>query len=82
MYLSCESNRGYIYNFIIYAGKNTILERGFEDLGMSLQIMMTLMKPLLHKGYGLTKDNFYNSPGLANLLIKNKIDIYGTLRIS
>lgn len=27
-------------------------------------------------------DNFYNSPGLADLLIKNKTDVYGTLRVS
>lgn len=27
-------------------------------------------------------DNFYNSPQLADLLIQNKTDVYGTLRVS
>lgn len=27
-------------------------------------------------------NNFYNSPGRADLLIKNKTDVYGTLRVS
>ncbi|CAK9810908.1 PiggyBac transposable element-derived protein 4 [Anthophora plagiata] len=81
-YLLCESKSDYVYNFIIYTGKNTVLNREFEDLPMSPQVVMTLMRPLLNKGYCLTMDNFYNSLGLADLLIKNETDVYGTLRVS
>ena len=78
-FLLCESKSGYVYNFIIYTGKNTVLDREFSDLPMSSQVVMTLMKPLLNKGYCLTMDNFYNSPQLADLLIGKKADVYGTL---
>lgn len=81
-FLLCESKSGYVYNFIIYTGKNTVLDREFSDLPMSSQVVMTLMKPLLNKGYCLTMDNFYNSPQLADLLIGKKTDVYGTLRVS
>ncbi|KAJ8949426.1 hypothetical protein NQ318_007526 [Aromia moschata] len=40
---------------------------------------MPLTKPLLGKGYCLTMDNFCNTPHLADLLIQNKTDVYGTL---
>lgn len=45
-------------------------------------MVMILMRPLLNKGYCLMMNNFYNSHGLADLLIKNKTDDYGTLRVS
>lgn len=81
-YLLCESKTGYVYSFIIYTGKGTVLDQEFADLPASSQIVVTLMKPLLNKGYCLTMDNFYNSPQLADLLIQNKTDVYGTLRVS
>lgn len=79
-YLLCESKSGYIWNFIIYTGKNTLLDREFQHLPVSSQVVMTLMRPLLNKGYCLTMDNFYNSPQLADLLISKQTDVYGTLR--
>ncbi|GBL99484.1 hypothetical protein AVEN_142414-1, partial [Araneus ventricosus] len=49
---------------------------------MSARVVRTLTKPLLDKGYCLTMDNFYNSPDLADTLIKRKTDVCGTLRLN
>ncbi|KAF2896788.1 hypothetical protein ILUMI_09383 [Ignelater luminosus] len=79
-YLLCESKSGYVYNFVIYTGKGTILDPEYSALPISSQVVMTLVKPLLNKGYCLTMDNFYNSLQLADLLVSKKTDVYGTLR--
>lgn len=63
--------------FIIYTDKNIILGKEFEDFSIfqsPSQMVMILMRPLLNKGYCLMMNNFYNSHGLADLLIKNKTD--------
>ncbi len=65
---------------MIYVGKGTKLDPDFTELSMSSQIVMTLMKPLLNKGYCVTVNNFYNSPHLADILIGNRTYIYGTVR--
>lgn len=80
-YMLCESKSGYIWSTIIYTGKNTIFSKQLQNLPVSSQIVMDLMKPLLNKGHCLTTDNFYTSPELAEILIKNKTDTYGTLRV-
>ncbi|XP_026462736.1 piggyBac transposable element-derived protein 4-like [Ctenocephalides felis] len=41
---------------------------------------MSLMKPLINKGYCLTIDNFYSSVELFKLLSVFKRDAYGTVR--
>lgn len=79
-YLLCESKSGYVWNFLIYTGKGTVIGNEFRELPVSSQVVMNLAKPLLNKGYCLTMDNFYNSPQLADLLISYKTDVYGTLR--
>lgn len=43
---------------------------------------MTLVHDLRDQGYTLTTDNYYTSPELAELLIKCKTDIYGTMRMN
>ncbi|GBN07442.1 PiggyBac transposable element-derived protein 4, partial [Araneus ventricosus] len=73
----CESESGYIRNSIIYTGKGTTFH---EDYGVSTKSVMTLIHELKNKGYTLTTDNYYTSPELAEILIKSKTDIYGTLR--
>jgi hypothetical protein len=67
---------------IIYTGKGTKFDDEYKGLPQSTQIIMTLMKPLFSKGYCLTVDKYYNSPQLADLLIAQKSDMYGTVRPS
>lgn len=76
----CESKSGYLWSSLIYTGKGTIIDREFPNLPISSQVVMSLMKPLLNKGYRLTIDNFYSSIELTDLLTLYHTDTYGTVR--
>ncbi|GBN56856.1 PiggyBac transposable element-derived protein 4 [Araneus ventricosus] len=76
----CESESRYILNSIIYTGKGTTFHEDYEHYGVSAKSVMTFIHELKNKGYTLTPDNYYNSPELAEILIKCETDIYGTLR--
>ncbi|CAI9590647.1 unnamed protein product [Staurois parvus] len=47
---------------------------------MATSSVLTLLEPLLNQGYCVTTDNFYTSPELYEVLIKNKTDAYGTVK--
>lgn len=81
-YTLCESKSGYIWSFIIYTGKGTTIESNYKDHPMGLQIVMTLMKPILNLGHCLITDNFYTSPQLADILLQHKTDTYGTIKLN
>lgn len=72
------SSSGYICNLIVYTGKRTVDMISNEAMGT--KVVMDLMEPFLDKGYTLTVDNYYNSPELADILLKRKTDVYGTAR--
>lgn len=80
MYQLCESKTGYIWNSLIYTGKGTVFNDKYTIYGLSVKAVMTLIHDLLGCGYTLTTDNFYTCPELAELLIKQKTDLYGTMR--
>lgn len=80
LYLLCESKSGYLYATIIYTGKGTIINNTKQDMPMSSQVVLSLLQSLLGVGYCLTTDNFYTSPQLADILTKEKTDLYGTMR--
>ncbi|KAL0858681.1 hypothetical protein ABMA27_011173 [Loxostege sticticalis] len=79
----CESATGYLWSFIVYSGKQSA-----NDLDQtpgtlkSTAVVKKLIAPLLHKGYRLFMDNWYNSPLLARFLKRNGTDCVGTLRPS
>ena len=79
-YMLCESDSGYVWNFVIYTGKGTQFDVEYDNLPVSSRVVMTLMKPLLDKGYCVTVDNYYTSPQLADLLVQHQTDIYGTVK--
>ena len=81
-FMLCESKSGYVWDFIIYTGKTTVYDDAYKHLPVSSKVVMTLMKPLLNKGYCLTIDNFYSSPDLAEMLVANETDVYGTIRLT
>ena len=70
-FMLCKSSSGYVWDFIIYTGKSTVFDNAYKDLPVSSKVVLTLMKPLLNKGYCLTVDNFYSSPDLAEALVAN-----------
>ncbi|GIY71398.1 piggyBac transposable element-derived protein 4 [Caerostris darwini] len=80
-FMLCESISGYVWSIIIYTGKDTILKPEYSKLCFSSQIVLTMMEPLLHKGYCLTIDNYYSSPELADKLVSCRTDTYGTLNL-
>lgn len=78
-FMMCESKSSYIIKTVLYTGKSTE-KKSNDKCSVTTSIVMKLCEKLLHKGYCLTMDNFYNSPELYELLLENKTDAYGTLR--
>ena len=78
----CESKSDYVWNFIIYTRSGTVYDTAHNDLLLFTKVVMTLMKPLLNKGYCLTVENYYTSPQIVNILVKNHTDMYGTVRLN
>ncbi|XP_015111779.1 piggyBac transposable element-derived protein 4-like [Diachasma alloeum] len=83
-YQLCESTTGYLWNFVMYLGKDTDMECApcTRDTPKTSAIVLKLMEPLLGQGYTLWMDNFYNSPALAFFLKSHEIDCVGTLRLN
>lgn len=80
LFVLAEAETGYIHNTIVYTGQSTIFDKKYENYGVATKAVMTLIEPFLGKGYCVIADNFYLSPELADLLIQNSTDVYGTLR--
>ncbi|KAL0810151.1 hypothetical protein ABMA28_010943 [Loxostege sticticalis] len=77
----CESATGYLWSFLVYSGKNSSFDTGrYSGLKKSTEVVLTLMKPLLNKGYRLFLDNWFTSPLLCRFLKHNATDCVGTLR--
>ncbi|XP_040067041.1 piggyBac transposable element-derived protein 4-like [Ixodes scapularis] len=77
-FVLCESSSGYIWNMLMYTGKGAVV--GDADMAMGTRVVLSLMSPLLDKGYCVTVDNYYNSPELVEALLERKTDVYGTAR--
>ena len=83
-YMLCEAKSGYIWSSIIYTGKGTPFDEEFlkPEFSKSMQVVLTLMRPLLHKGYCVTLDNYYSSPILTDKLVECNTDTYGTINLN
>ncbi|KAJ8729506.1 hypothetical protein PYW08_001087 [Mythimna loreyi] len=80
-YELCESSTGYLWSFLVYLGKATTYDPTFPStLLKSTATVLTLIHPLLDKGYTLFMDNWFNSPLLARFLKTRKTDCVGTVR--
>ncbi|KAJ8716130.1 hypothetical protein PYW08_013415 [Mythimna loreyi] len=80
-YELCESSTGYLWSFFVYYGKSTTYDPTFPStLLKSTATVLSLIRPLLDKGYTLFMDNWFNSPLLARFLKTRKTDCVGTLR--
>ena len=73
-----ESRSGYMYNLVIYYGKETLLSV-IPGKNHTTNIVMTLMEPLSNMGYNLYVDRFYTSPELATELLCIGSTITGTV---
>ncbi|GFY56543.1 piggyBac transposable element-derived protein 4 [Trichonephila inaurata madagascariensis] len=52
-YLLCESSSGCIWSQIIYTGKGTLFDHKYKNLPQSIQVVISVIKPLLRQGYSL-----------------------------
>ena len=70
-YFLCESQSGYVLDFIMYRGVYSSLR----------DIVFSLLERHLGKGYHVFMDNYYNSVALCNELWDNQTHCSGTLRL-
>ena len=87
LFMLCESKTGYVCNFAVYSGQNTILPTppthlpdNIDSYTIPKKVVISLVTKLINKGYCITLDNYYNSPELSKVLCSLGTDSYGTLR--
>jgi len=78
LFLLCDCETNYVLDFIIYTGQKTNISRSNTAIGISGDVVMTLLQPYLGKGHTLITDNWYTS--LYTLLHENKTNAFGTVR--
>jgi hypothetical protein len=68
IYELCKSSTGYVCNFVIYTGKDTIYGQKHPGEQTSSRIVLEVSHDLPDKGYCLYLDNWYTSPKLLTLM--------------
>lgn len=68
----CEAKTGYITNLVIYSGEGKSLE----------DTILSVLQPVLDKGYHLYQDNYYNSVKIVEKLETRKTVVCGTIRLN
>ena len=83
----CESNTGYLSNFIIYTGATTNytaplvnLQMPFDNYKSPSKVIVNLMTDFIQWGYCLTLDKYYTSAEIAETLLSLETDCYGTFQ--
>ena len=79
IYKLCESSIGYVWNFIVYTGKDTIYGQRHPGEKTSSRIVLEIAHDLLDKGHCLYLGNWYSSPNLVDTLCTRETDV-GTMR--
>ncbi|CAH1954883.1 unnamed protein product [Acanthoscelides obtectus] len=79
LFALCETS-GYMYNFIIYTGADTIYEAQHSQEPVTSRIVLSLVDSLLDKGYRLFIDNYYTTVDLVHKFVKRRTDCVGTIR--
>eukprot|EP00111_Clytia_hemisphaerica_P013537 TCONS_00039801-protein len=78
----CDES-GYVWSTEVYVGKNSQVVAAQEELkklGISGQVVVRLMNPLLDKGHRPFTDNWYTGVPLFQYLQKHQTPACGTLR--
>lgn len=66
----CESESGYICNFEIYSGQGKKLQ----------ETILSVLEPYLGQWHHIYQDNYYNSVSTAEILLRKKTLVCGTIR--
>ena len=87
VYMLCESDSAYLYNFKVYSGAGMtykdpgiVFPKPFEEYPTYSKVVLSLMEGLYNQGYCVTIDNLYTEPYLLLALYANGTDGFGTLR--
>ena len=80
IYKLCKSSTGYVWNCMVYTGKDTIYGQRHPEEQTSLRIVLEVAHDLLDKGYSLYLDNWYTSPNLVDTLCTRKTVVVGAMR--
>lgn len=64
----------------LYIPGKYCISSGIQRITPSIQVVMSLMKPLLKKVHCLIADNFCTSPQFPDLLLENQTDTYWTVK--
>ena len=75
----CDCSTSYLWNFIIYSGRETDLDAD-NIHSQGTKVVMKLANDLLGVGRCCVTDNFYSSPELFGLLQDGNTDAFGTCR--
>lgn len=75
----CDCSTSYLWNFIIYSGRETDLDADNVH-SQGTKVVMKLANDLLGVGRCCVTDNFYSSPELFGLLQDGNTDAFGTCR--
>ena len=78
-FVLCDAKTGYVWNFMLYSGKDT---NDIEDCNADYHatcIVCSLAKSLFNKGYCIYVCNSYMSVEVCPVLKENGCDIIGTL---
>ncbi|KAJ8931132.1 hypothetical protein NQ314_016013 [Rhamnusium bicolor] len=82
LFALCENSSGYMFNFTIYTGAGTDYGTKYCKEPITSRIVLSLIGPLLDKGYRLFLDNYYTSIDLIDKLVKRRTDCVVTMRIN
>lgn len=80
IYKNCESKTGYVYNLIIYTGKDLENLGVSKSIGISGTVVKKLLGDLAGQGRSLYINNWYTSPLLCKQLVDEKTNVCGTVR--
>ncbi|CAI7992357.1 PiggyBac transposable element-derived protein 4, partial [Geodia barretti] len=78
-YVLADSTTGYMYNWILYTGKDDSLG---DPLGMTAAVVLRLVEPISGLGHHIYMDNFYTSPALFLRLRSLGFGACRTLRLT
>ncbi|GFU43072.1 ERI1 exoribonuclease 3 [Trichonephila clavipes] len=74
-----RGNPGITVNIANNASEGTVYNPKYSQYPVSTKTVLHLLDRFLGKGYCVTIDNFYMSPQLADILVTEKTDTYGTV---
>ena len=71
-FMVCEAETGYISDFLICTGNETVYNPKFANYPVPSKIVLNLIDIFLGKGYCVPTNNYDMSPQLVDILISEK----------